>query len=163
MQTNLRFKNPYTTAQTSVLVLLRMLIGWHLLYEGVVKLQNPNWSSAGFLMQSKGFLKGFSNWIISSPKALYFVDILNEWGLAILGLFLILGLFTRFTSLMAGVLLMLYYLNSPPLLDAIKTTQGNYLIINQLLIESVTLFTLYFFPTGKIVGLDMFIDYFKRK
>ena len=163
MQTNLKFKNPYTTSQTSVLVLLRMLIGWHLLYEGLVKLLNPNWTSAGFLMQSEGFLKGFSNWVISSPKALHFVDLLNEWGLAILGLCLILGLFTRFASLMAGVLLMLYYLNNPPLLDTVKTAQGNYLIINQLLIESVTLFALYFFPTGKIVGLDMFIDYFKRK
>ena len=163
MYTNSNTKNSYSTAQISVLVLLRMLIGWHLLYEGLVKLMNPNWTSVGFLMQSEGMMKGFSEWIISSPKVLFFVDILNEWGLFLLGLCLILGLFTRFASLMAGLLLMMYYLNNPPLLDAVKTAQGSYLIINKLLIESVTLFALYLFPTGKIVGLDMFIDYFKRK
>jgi len=163
MYANSKNNNPYSTAQLSVLVVLRMLIGWHLLYEGLVKLMNPDWSSAGFLMQSDGILKGFSKWVISSPKALFFVDIMNEWGLFLLGLCLILGLFTRFASLMAAFLLMLYYLNNPPMLDAVKTAQGSYLIINTLLIESVTLFALYLFPTGKIVGLDMFIDYFKRK
>ena len=37
----------YTKWQLTVLVVLRILIGWHLLYEGIAKLLNPNWSSAG--------------------------------------------------------------------------------------------------------------------
>lgn len=163
MQTSSNDNYPYSTVQVSVLILLRMLIGWHLLFEGLVKLLNPNWSSMGFLRQSNGVLEGFSDWIISNPKVLVLVDVLNEWGLFLLGLCLILGLFTRFASLMAGLLLMMYYLNNPPLLDAVKTAQGSYLIINKLLIESITLFALYLFPTGKFFGLDIFINYFKRK
>ena len=31
------------------LVTLRVLIGWHFLYEGVSKLINPYWSSAAYL------------------------------------------------------------------------------------------------------------------
>ena len=31
------------------LVVLRVLIGWHFLYEGIAKLLNPYWSSAAFL------------------------------------------------------------------------------------------------------------------
>lgn len=34
--------------QWYALVLLRVLIGWHFLYEGYVKVINPNWSSDYF-------------------------------------------------------------------------------------------------------------------
>ena len=49
----------YSGWQTGVLVVLRVLIGWHFLYEGLVKLMNPYWSSAGYLVESKGFLSDF--------------------------------------------------------------------------------------------------------
>ena len=35
------------------LVTLRVLIGWHFLYEGIAKLINPYWSSAAYLLDSK--------------------------------------------------------------------------------------------------------------
>ena len=35
------------------LVTLRVLIGWHFLYEGVSKLINPYWSSAAYLFHLK--------------------------------------------------------------------------------------------------------------
>ena len=35
------------------LVILRVIVGWHILYEGVAKLINPYWSSAAFLLDSK--------------------------------------------------------------------------------------------------------------
>ncbi|MBI4409310.1 MAG: hypothetical protein HY561_06350, partial [Gemmatimonadetes bacterium] len=38
-----------TTFQTSALVALRMLVGWHFLYEGLAKMTSPYWSSAGYL------------------------------------------------------------------------------------------------------------------
>jgi uncharacterized membrane protein YphA (DoxX/SURF4 family) len=37
-----------------MLMLLRVSIGWHFLYAGLDKLSNPDFSSAGFLGQSKG-------------------------------------------------------------------------------------------------------------
>lgn len=36
------------------LVLLRLTIGWHFLYQGLAKLEDPSFSSAGFLGQAKG-------------------------------------------------------------------------------------------------------------
>ena len=36
------------------LVLLRLAIGWHFLYAGIDKLNNPDFSSEGFLVQAKG-------------------------------------------------------------------------------------------------------------
>jgi uncharacterized membrane protein YphA (DoxX/SURF4 family) len=37
-----------------MLVLLRITIGWHFLYQGLWKLDNPDFSSAGFLSNAKG-------------------------------------------------------------------------------------------------------------
>ena len=33
---------------------LRVLVGWHFLYEGLTKLTAPSWSSAGYLRQARG-------------------------------------------------------------------------------------------------------------
>ena len=40
----------YSRFQLTSLVALRMLIGWHLLYEGIAKILNPYWTSAGYLL-----------------------------------------------------------------------------------------------------------------
>lgn len=69
--------NPFTNLQLTSLVILRFLIGWHLLYEGISKLLNPNWSSIGFLKESQWILSGFSKWIISNGSVLSAVDFLN--------------------------------------------------------------------------------------
>ena len=36
-------------SQMIAVVVLRILIGWHFLYEGLSKLMNPGWSAAGYL------------------------------------------------------------------------------------------------------------------
>ena len=37
---------------------LRVLVGWHFLYEGLTKLTAPSWTAAGYLKQAKGPLAG---------------------------------------------------------------------------------------------------------
>ena len=155
----------YTTWQLTVLVILRFLIGWHLLYEGIAKLLNPNWSSAGFLSESKWILSGFSDWIISNSGVLHVVDFLNTWGLIAIGAGLIVGLFTRIAAISGVVLLFMYYFNNPSLigLEYAMPSEGNYLIVNKTLIEAVTLLVFVFFPTGKFIGIDVFIDRFMKR
>ena len=41
-----------TNVQGYALVLLRILIGWHFLYEGVIKAYNPSWTSRGYLLSA---------------------------------------------------------------------------------------------------------------
>ncbi len=48
----------YTHLQMIALVIMRVFIGWHFLYEGVSKLLKDNWTAAGFLTQSKGVFAG---------------------------------------------------------------------------------------------------------
>ena len=143
----------------TALVILRFLIGWHILYEGFSKLLIPNWSSLSFLQESKWIMSGFSNWIISHSNVLNAVDFLNTWGLIAIGLALILGLFTQLASICGAVLLFIYYLNNPPLigLEYTPPTEGSYLIVSKTLIEAAALVVLAVFPTGMFFGLDMLI------
>lgn len=154
-----------TKLQQTTLFMLRFLIGWHLLYEGIVKLLNPDWSSAGFLAESKWILSGFSDWIMSNSDVLHVVDFLNTWGLIAIGAGLIVGLFTRIAAISGVILLFMYYLINPPLigLEYSMPSEGNYLIVSKTLIEAVALFVLVVFPTGSIAGLDMIVYRFKNR
>ena len=155
----------YTPMQIYVLVALRLLIGWHLLYEGFSKLLIPNWSSLGFLKESRWVLMGFSNWIISHAGILNAVDFLNTWGLIAIGIGLILGLFTRVAAISGAILVFIYYLNNPPLigLEYSVPSEGSYLVISKTLIESVALVALAVFPSGSFAGLDMLICRFRNR
>ncbi len=142
--------------QITFLVALRMLIGWHFLYEGIHKLLHPQWSSLGYLEEAQGILSGLAHWIISNANVLNTVDFLNTWGLTAIGLGLILGLFTRIASFAGATLLMLYYLMNPPFIgmDLSGPMEGNYLLINKTLIEAITLLLLAVFPAVQRFGLD---------
>ena len=158
-------KNDYTPLQMTILVVLRFLIGWHLLYEGFSKLLIPNWTSFGFLQESKWILAGLAKWILAHNNVLSVVDFLNTWGLIAIGLGLIVGLFTRIAAISGAALLFIYYLNNPPLIGLEYTvpSEGSYLVVSKTLIESCALVVLAIFPTGTIFGLDMFIKKWNNK
>lgn len=159
-------ENRYSKLQLIFLLLLRFLVGWHLLFEGVAKVLNSQWSSIGFLQESKWILSGFAQWIISNPTILNMVDFLNTWGLIAIGLGLILGLFFRTAAIAGSILLLMYYLNSPPMVgfESLSPADGNNLIVNKTLIEAVAISVLALFSTSRILGLDVFVyNYMNRK
>ena len=156
---------PFTNLQLTTLVILRLIIGWHLLFEGISKLLNPSWSSIGFLKESQWIMSGIARWIISNNSVLNFVDFLNTWGLIVIGIGLILGLFTRVAAISGALLLWIYYLNNAPIIGIEYSipAEGNNLIVSKTLIEAMSLFVLAVFPTGSIVGLDVLITRFKNR
>ena len=105
----------YNQYQLVSLSLLRLFIGWHLLYEGMAKISNANWTSAAYLLDSKWIFSGLAKWMVTNPNVLGFVDTLNMWGLTIIGLSLMLGLFSRWSCIAGAGLISLYYLFHPPL------------------------------------------------
>ena len=74
-------KKAYNQLQLIALTTLRVLIGWHFLYEGLAKLLKGTWSAKGFLMQSKWIFAPIFKEIADSPGLLNVVDQLNMWGL----------------------------------------------------------------------------------
>jgi thiosulfate dehydrogenase [quinone] large subunit len=133
-----------------------VLVGWHFLYEGLVKLLNPDWTAAEFLAQSQGIFAGAFHWLAAEPLRLEAVDAFNRWGLVLIGLGLIAGLLTRTATLAGMLLLALYYACQPPLphLTSSVPTEGAYLVVNKVLIELAALWVLLALPTGSLVGLD---------
>lgn len=149
----------YNRLQLTGLVLLRVMIGWHLLYEGIIKLTNPDWSALGYLQNKQGIFSGVSSWLTGQSGLVQFIDIINISLLIAAGIGLIAGLFSRIISMMAMILLLLYYLANPPLFADAGPVWGieNSLIINRTLIEAAALFILWIFPTGAQIGLDRFL------
>ncbi|MDX9756513.1 MAG: DoxX family membrane protein [Sulfurimonas sp.] len=154
-------KNNYSKPQLSFLLVLRFLVGWHILYEGMSKVFNPQWSSLRFLQESQWILSGFSKWIISNAQVLLVVDFLNTWGLVAIGLGIILGFLFKPAAISGALLLFTYYLNAPPLIgfEYSLPADGSNLIVNKTLIEAIVLIGLSLFPTNKTYGLDYFTCY----
>lgn len=145
--------------QIGFLVALRIVIGWHFLYEGIVKLMLPDWTAAQFLQVSSWWFAPFFHWIADTPSVLAVVDVLNIWGLILIGLGLMLGAFTRAAAVAGMSLLALYYVANPPFigLDFGVPTEGHYLWVNKILVEFFAMGVLAILPTGHIFGLDVFL------
>ena len=154
--------SPISTRRLTWLSVLRILIGWHFLYEGITKIFDPEWSAYGYLMTSGGFLKGLFTSMAGNPGTLEVVSFLNAWGLALIGLGLFIGLFTRLSCYFGAALLLLYYLSHPPFIgiENILPQEGHYLFVDKNLIELVALLVISLFPTGEFLGIDLLI---KRK
>ncbi len=149
----------FTRVQMVALVVMRVLIGWHFLYEGIAKLLKTNWSAAGYLSQSRGLFAPLFQWIAETDSVLAVVNVLNIWGLILIGLALILGLLTRFSAVMGMLLILLYYLANPPFIGFYYSIpmEGNYLIVNKNLVEMAALFVISVTHTGRFAGLDRFL------
>lgn len=151
----------FSSWQVFGLVALRVTIGWHFLYEGMVKVVNPNWTAAAFLQASQGPLEMLFKNIAGNANILVMINFLNQWGLVFVGLSLMVGLLNRWACLAGMALLFLYYLSNPPLigLEPPVAAEGSYLIVNKNLVELFALLVLFLFPTDKIIGLGRMVKW----
>ena len=155
----------YSRYQTLWLVILRILIGWHFLYEGLTKILNSSWTAYPYLMDSQGFLSGFFQNIASNPALLAASNVVNIYGLTLVGLGLIVGCFSRYAAIGGIIFLAFYYLSHPAFIGAqsMMPTEGSYLWIDKNIIEIGALMVLIYFPTSHIIGLDRLFIKNKKK
>jgi thiosulfate dehydrogenase [quinone] large subunit len=146
----------YYHIQMIALVFLRVMIGWHFLYEGVAKFLKPNWSAAGYLMQSRGLFAPIFQWIADTPTVLAVVNQMNIWGLMAIGLGLIVGCFTRLACAAGVFLILLYYACNPLLVGYYYSIplEGNYLIVNKNLVEMAALIVIAATFSSRYMGFD---------
>jgi thiosulfate dehydrogenase [quinone] large subunit len=143
-----------TVVQRNTLILLRILIGWHFLYEGVIKAYNPSWTSKGYLL-SASILKPFFAWL-ASDSLISGIDFLNIAGLMAVGISLIIGFKVRWGCIAGILLLLLYYLAHPPFPGLPQgPSEGSYWLVNKNLIEMAALLVIYQFPLSTIFGLEI--------
>ncbi|GHV09052.1 hypothetical protein FACS1894160_4340 [Bacteroidia bacterium] len=146
----------------TLITILRMAIGWHFLYEGVIKWAADSWSAAGYLNNTNGFLSSFYHWLAASPVRMDVIDFLNVYGLILIGLALTIGLLSKWASISGVLLLLLYYFAYPPFGVSLLGGDGTSYIINPLLIEAIALLFLAFYK-DRGYGIENLIHYFKKK
>lgn len=148
----------YSKIQMLALVGLRLLIGWHFLYEGIVKLLNPNWSSVGYLMGAQGWFAGLFQSIGRNATLVGIADFVTIWAMIFIGLALTLGFLLKPASLLGMVLLAMFYLAYPPFpgIDSSAPVEGTYVVVNKNLIELFALMVVMAFPTARYYGIERF-------
>jgi len=163
----LNSEDPTNRGQSIALIVLRTLIGWHFLYEAYFKIMSPAWTrggapltpwtSAGYLQGSSGPLAGIFHRLVNAGWTVW-LDRGVKVALLVIGLSLILGLFTRVGLWLALAMLSLFYLLYVPTLGIPQpNNEGTYLIVNKTLIEAAAVVVLLMFDTGRIAGLDFFL------
>jgi len=130
------------------LFFLRIAMGWMFFYAGITKVLNPEWSAGGYLKGAKTLPELFA-WF-ASPGILPFVNFINEWGLTLLGVSLILGAFVRLSALLGAVLMMLYYLPALtfPYIDA------HSYIVDEHIVYALVLLFFVGIKAGRVWGAD---------
>ncbi|MBI4217416.1 MAG: DoxX family protein [Parcubacteria group bacterium] len=133
--------------QKLTLFFLRISLGWMFFYAGITKVLDPNWSAAGYLQGAKTFTE-FYNWLLQ-PGILPAVNFINEWGLTLLGIALILGVFVRLSSVLGAALMILYYF---PVLEFPYLEHA--FIVDEHIIYAAVLLFLGAAKAGRVWGLE---------
>jgi thiosulfate dehydrogenase (quinone) large subunit len=134
-------------AHNITLFLLRISLGWYMFYAGITKVFDPNWSAAGYLKGAK-LIPEFYTWL-TSPGVLPIVNFMNEWGLTLLGVSLILGIFVKYSAPLGALLMLLYYI---PL--GVIHPDAHSFIVDDHVIYGLLLVYLGIVGAGKVWGLD---------
>ncbi|MBI4281272.1 DoxX family protein [Candidatus Uhrbacteria bacterium] len=134
-------------SQKISLFLLRISLGWLMFYAGITKILNPNFSAAGYLGTAKTF-PALYQWLASSTN-IGWINFVNEWGLTLLGVSLILGIGVRFSSVLGAVLMVLYYF---PVLD-FPYVAHSYLVDEHIIYAAALIF-LATVRAGRVYGLE---------
>ncbi|MEF8825086.1 MAG: DoxX family protein [Halapricum sp.] len=133
------------------LLSLRLIMGWTFFYAGITKVINPEWSVRGFLLYGISSENPFTQiWTTLGNDWYWLLTPLNQLGLTLIGLALIVGLFVRFSAFWGALMMTFYWLASFPLEGSI--------LIDFHFVYVLLLFAVGAFGTGRVLGLDAWIE-----
>ena len=138
------------SAQKWSLLFLRLTLGWYFFYAGISKVLDPAWSAAGYIKNASSFPEFYN--LLLSPGVLPIINLFNEWGLTLMGVALILGVFVRLASFAGVLVMMLYYF--PVLQFPYAGEHG--LVVDEHIIYAAALLVLAAFHSGTVWGFGRF-------
>jgi uncharacterized membrane protein YphA (DoxX/SURF4 family) len=116
--------------------------------------------------RAKGYVsdKDDGRWLWVVPKSWTLINLIDwstRWFLLVVGVFLMVGLFSRLSCFAAVVFLLLTVLTQPslPWVPTPPNSEGNYLVINKNVIELVALLVLMTTRSGRWFGLDAILSW----
>jgi thiosulfate dehydrogenase [quinone] large subunit len=138
------------------LLLLRVVMGWIFFQAGVDKLLQDNWTAAGFLNNVPDGNPFASTFASMAGNEL--VDLLNMWGLTLIGVALLLGVLVRWSAFWGAIMMLFYWAASLEggLLDGLPLAHG--WVVDDHMVYAVLLFGLGAFGAGRILGLDRYLE-----
>ena len=129
--------------------LLRIALGVLFFYAGITKVLNPNWSAAEYLKGAKILPEVYQ--FLMQPEILPIINFINEWGLTLLGVSLLLGIAVRLSTKLGALLMLLYYI---PVLK-FPYVGTNSFLVDQHIIYIISLLLLGAAKAGRVVwGLE---------
>ena len=145
--------------KTIAMTVLRMLVGWHFLYEGLFKIVAPGgWSAEGYLRTSRWFAAPLFHYMADTAWLMKAVDLLNMYGLTLIGPGLIFGVLVRPAAAAGLLLLAFYYVAQPPFLA--PSADGHFLWIDRNAVEAAAMLAIILLPS---YGLGSFLAALPRK
>ena len=129
---------------------LRVVMGWSLFYAGITKVLDPAWSASGYLTHVAEGNPFGGVWTAMAGDWLWLIDPLNQWGLTLVGLALLVGAFVRWSAFWGAVMMLFYWASSLPLAHAI--------VVDDHVVYAMLLFGLGAFGAGRILGLDEYLE-----
>jgi thiosulfate dehydrogenase (quinone) large subunit len=135
---------------------LRIVMGWILLQGGLTKIFDPSWTAAGYLNNAVPEGNPFTFW--SAMAGAPMIDFLNQWGLTLTGLGLILGALVRFSAFWGAVMMFFYWLSSlEGGLSAFLPVAHGW-VIDDHIVYIALLFGLGAVGAGRIAGVDAWLE-----
>jgi thiosulfate dehydrogenase [quinone] large subunit len=130
------------------LAMLRVSLGWLMLYSGIAKIVDPTWTAENYARGAK--TAGALYMWFAAPGNIGWINFLNEWGLALLGVSLVLGVGVRLSSSLGALLMLFYYL---PVLDFPYAGDHGF-IVDEHVIYALLLGFLAVVRAGRFYGLE---------
>ncbi len=140
---------PDTTAERTLIFLLRMAMAWTFLYAASHQVFEPGWSATGFLAHTKTFHGLFV--LFTGPVMGPIVSFLVEYGHLLIGLSLLVGLATRASSIAAILLMILYWMAH---MDFPFISNTNNFLVDEHIVYALVLGLLIVKHAGHVWGLD---------
>ena len=133
----------------TIVAILRIVIGWHFLYEGVWKLmQKGEWSCASYLTAAQGPLAPLFKWMSAQGWIVGLGDLAVQLGLVAIGLALITGILARAAALFGIALMAMFYCCQPPepFATAFSGADGRFFVLERNAIEALGLLLIAVLP-----------------
>jgi len=130
---------------------LRVIMGWTFFYAGITKVVDPSWSVRGFLLYGVPEGNPLTDvWATMANDWAWLLTPLNQVGLTLVGIALILGVFVRFSAFWGATMMLFYWVASYPF--------ENSFLIDYHMVYVFLLFGLGAFGSGRILGLDHWLE-----
>ncbi len=142
-----------TTTTRSIILLMRLAMGWIFIYAASHQVLVPGFSIAGFLGSTKTF-----HWLFApftSPGTDAVLSFLVSYGHLFIGLSLVTGLMVRISGAFGIAMMVLYWMAH---MDFPYISDTNYLLVDPHVLFALTLGLLVAVRAGHIYGLDGWVS-----